>query len=75
MWTTADLGPFDPQNDDSAKIASGIAVPCRACEAIFRRLRVTLRYCADCRKGYCEGEHLTFARGGRAVCIWEGPHP
>ncbi len=75
-WKDADTGPFNPDNDDRAKIESGAAVPCRLCEAAFRRLRLTMRYCAKCRKGFCEGEHGNFApRGGGATCVRCGPQP
>jgi len=53
---------------------------CWFCEHIFRRRRQTLRYCYHCHKGFCEGEHGSFAAaGGRpplAVCVncWK-PRP
>lgn len=74
MWERQDLGPFDANHTDTEKILSGIAVPCRICENVFRRLRLTLRNCALCDKGFCEGEHGTFATRGRATCVQCGLH-
>jgi hypothetical protein len=75
MWDTAELGPFDPNYTDRQKIEDRKAVPCRICENAFRRLRLTLRYCnnPDCNRGYCEGEHGTFA-GKISRCVQCGPH-
>jgi hypothetical protein len=64
-----DISPYSPDYTDEAKIKDGIAVPCRICEDAFRRVRLTWRYCASCHKGFCEGEHGNFARGGRGSCI------
>jgi hypothetical protein len=74
MWENADYGPFDKENDDKKKIDAGIAVPCRLCENAFRRLRLTLRYCMTCKRGFCEGEHGNFAPKTRAQCVQCGPH-
>jgi hypothetical protein len=41
---------------------------CRLCYDGFRRLRQTLRYCAHCENGFCEGEHGNFAFG-HGVCV------
>jgi hypothetical protein len=41
---------------------------CWVCSSAFRRRRQTLRYCAKCERGFCEGEHGTFARG-HALCL------
>lgn len=58
---------------DKETILNGGWVPCRLCEAMFRRLRQTARYCANCENGFCEGEHGSFAYGhGR--CIVCGAH-
>ena len=70
----ADLTSYDPQNTDEAKIGNGAAVPCRICEGVFRRVRLTWRYCAWCHKAFCEGEHGSFAIGGRGSCIQCGKH-
>jgi hypothetical protein len=56
-----DLSGFDAERNDHAKIEDGLWVPCRICESAFRRLRLTLRYCATCGRGFCEGEHGNFA--------------
>ncbi len=69
-----DTSKWDPNNTDKAKIDSELWVPCRICEAAFRRLRLTARYCIKCEMGFCEGEHGTFA-GNIARCIMDGPHP
>lgn len=62
----ASASAFDKHYTDKEKIADGIAVP--------SRIRLTWRYCATCEQGFCEGEHGTFARGGRGSCILCGPH-
>lgn len=69
-----DISAFDEEHTDRKKIEDGAAVPCRICEAVFRRIRLTWRYCASCEQGFCEGEHGTFARGGRGSCVQCGPH-
>jgi hypothetical protein len=74
MFENQDLAPFDANHTDAEKINAGIAVPCRICETVFRRLRLTVRYCAVCNKGFCEGEHGTFAIRPRATCVQCGPH-
>jgi hypothetical protein len=69
-----DLTEFDKQTDDAEKIGTlGKGVPCRICEKVFGRLRVTWRYCAQCRHAFCEGEHGTFAGVNRGRCIQCGP--
>lgn len=75
-WTV-DLSDFDPQETDEAKILrqpNSTGVPYRICEKVFRRVRVTWRYCASCHKGFCEGEHGSFAIGGRGTCVQYGTH-
>lgn len=64
-----DLSDYDESYTDEAKIKDGIAVPCRICVDAFRRVRLTWRYCATRHKGFCEGEHGNFARGGRGCCV------
>ena len=67
-------GPYDPNDTDEAKILKDIAVLCRLCENAFRRIRLTLRYCATCHAGFCEGEHGNMGGGhGRGRCIQCGP--
>jgi len=74
-WLNADYGNYEEINNDEVKIINGIAVPCRICESAFRRLRMTLRYCATCHRGFGEGEHLSFAGAGRGRCLFCGPRP
>ena len=74
MWENADYGSFDTDNNDEKKIKNEVAVPCRICENAFRRLRLTLRYCMDCKRGFCEGEHGNFSPKNRARCVQCGPH-
>jgi len=74
MWENADYGPFDLERDDREKINAKIAVPCRLCENAFRRLRLTLRYCMECKRGFCEGEHGNFSTQRSARCVQCGPH-
>ena len=53
-----DLGDFDENHDDRAKILDDHkAVPCRICEHVFGRLRLTWIFCIDCNQGICDGEH------------------
>ena len=62
--------PFDLGYDDQKKIMDdGVWVPCRICEEIFLRLRLTKRYCNTCKRAFCEGEHGNFAGRGPAACI------
>ena len=70
----ADLSEFNSKRTDKTKIGDGLAVPCRICEAVFARIRLTWRYCATCEKGFCEGEHGNFAIGGGGSCIKCGKH-
>jgi hypothetical protein len=65
MSERSDLTPFDLADPDSAKIARGLAVPCRICEAVARRLRLTRRYCTCCERAFCGAEHGGLALGGR----------
>lgn len=65
------FGPFEEgeTTDDKAIIDGGGPVPCRICEEVFGRMRLTWRYCAVCHEGFCEGEHGTFAHKGPAFCL------
>lgn len=58
---------FADDYDDKARIEAGEAVRCRICWTIFGRARITVRYCADCHRAFCEGEHGSFR--GRGVCV------
>ena len=44
---------------------------CYTCIKVFGRKRETNRYCSECGRGYCEGEHGTFAHhtGRSALCL------
>jgi len=64
-----DLSAFDPERDDQVKIGAGYWVPCRICEEIFLRVRLTARYCNTCKRAFCEGEHGSFAGRGPGVCV------
>lgn len=72
-WENPDTSPFDDKKTDRNKIEEGTAVPCRICEEAFRRLRLTYRYCAECGRGFCEGEHGNFAGTKRGRCVRCGP--
>ena len=54
-------------------IDSGGWVNCWICETVFRRKRETRRYCHDCGRGWCEGEHGNFA-SNIGKCIICGLH-
>ena len=71
---SVDLSNYDSSHTDREKIENGTGVPCRICDSVFRRIRITWRYCAECNRGFCEGEHGSFARGGRGTCVQCGPH-
>lgn len=63
-------------NPDRDKIGRGMAVPCRACFQIFRRVRFTFRFCSMCGHAFCEGEHMNFLLTGRGAigrCVFCGP--
>jgi len=72
-WAEADLSAFDLSNSDRAKIDAGHPVPCRLCEAVYRVLTLTMRYCATCEQGYCQQAHGGWV-GRRGACVQCGPH-
>ncbi len=74
MFQYQDVSEYNPHNTDEQKILNDVAVPCRICEAVFLRLRLTMRYCAWYHKGFCEDEHGTFAIRGRGSCVKCGHH-
>jgi hypothetical protein len=74
-WAGAQLGPYDRDRTDQAKIIDHAAVPCRICEAVFQRLRLTMRSCDSCGMGFCEGEHGNSAGGAHGVCVRCNEHP
>ncbi len=57
------------EKTDKEKIINGEWVNCWICKNIFRRRRETKRYCDECEKAFCEGEHGSFAQKGRGLCI------
>lgn len=56
--------------DKSAKeiIEEGDLAECWICAKVFGRLRPTERYCQQCGRGFCEGEHGSFAQR-RGLCV------
>ena len=50
------------------RIKSGEWADYWICSEAFKRRRQTLRYCAICHRGFCEGEHGNFSRGA-GMCI------
>jgi len=55
---------------DKDRIEKGKWVNCWICETVFRRKRETKRYCSVCERGFCEGEHGSFAfhKGTCIIC-------
>jgi hypothetical protein len=72
-WANTDLSPYDSTHTDRTKIEAGHPVPCRLCEAAYRVLTLTMRYCASCDQGYCQPHHGGWV-GRRGACIQCGPH-
>jgi hypothetical protein len=81
MADPIDTGPFNsppppsqanltpsPQTDKE-KIGAGAWIPCRVCWDVFMRLRLTARFCDNCERAFCEGEHGNFTGGSRGVCV------
>ena len=67
---TSNLEEFNPNRKDKEKILDNEAwVPCRICEEVFARVRLTVRYCDTCERVLCEGEHGSFVGRGAAVCV------
>ena len=56
------------QTGAKAIIDNGGWVNCAICEDVFRRKRETARYCTVCDRGFCEGEHGSFAFG-KGTCV------
>ena len=53
-----DLTGWNAEKDDKKKIADGrLFVPCRICEAVLQRIRLTRIYCQHCKMAFCTGEH------------------
>jgi len=50
-------------------ISAGDWADCYICEQIFKRKRLTKRYCSNCHNAFCEGEHGNFEGGRVAVCV------
>lgn len=55
--------------NDKQKIDNGEWANCYICKEVFKRKRETKRYCYECKRGFCEGEHGTFQGKKIAVCI------
>jgi hypothetical protein len=68
-WANSETIAYDESHTDEAKIKQGIWIPCRICYQIFNRIRLTARYCGTCSRGFCEGEHGSFAGRGPGVCV------
>jgi hypothetical protein len=63
-----------PKLSDKERIDNaGEWCPCRICEMMFRRIRLSLRYCQGCEQAFCEGEHGSFAYG-HGKCVICGAH-
>lgn len=45
---------------DKDAIDRGEPAHCRICERVFRRVRLSWRYCAECGESFCEGEARKF---------------
>jgi hypothetical protein len=59
---------YEESNGDDVKIDTHHrSVPCRLCWTIFGRVRLTLRYCGQCKRAFCEGEHGSFRN--RGLCV------
>ena len=65
---------YDEDRPDRNKIDDDRrSVPCRMCQSIFGRVRFMERYCANCKRAFCEGEHGGFrSRGGFCVRCYSG---
>ncbi len=63
-----DLSGWSKENSDQEKIKGRAFVPCRICEAVFQRIRLTRMYCDECKMAFCQGEHGTHWRK-RFVCV------
>jgi hypothetical protein len=68
--TAVDLSDFDAGERDDVKIGRGVYVPCRICQEMFSRIRLTQMYCDTCKMGVCSGEHGQWTDGGKHVlCV------
>ena len=69
-WHKSDVGPFDPERTDKAKILEDkIWVPCRICRDMFAKIRLTVRFCSSCERAFCEGEHGSFTGRNIGICV------
>lgn len=59
------------EKTDKERIAKGQWANCWICEKVFQRKRETRRYCSVCERGFCEGEHGSFAFS-KGTCIIDG---
>lgn len=65
-----DWSQYNEKANDEKKITvQDKWVPCRICEDVYRRVRLTARYCNKCKKAFCEGEHGTFSSRVAGECL------
>lgn len=68
------MSNWDSNNNDQEKIgAFKHYVPCRLCQEMFHRIRLTQYFCGTCKRGICEGEHgMWYGKGARGVpqCVY-----
>jgi hypothetical protein len=58
----------DGKQSAKEQIEAGKWVDCWICSEVFGRRRQTARYCNTCERGFCEGEHGSFAHSvGKCV--------
>jgi hypothetical protein len=73
-WDNADVTDFDENNNDRSKIDKGHPVPCKLCEHVFGRLRLTWVYCIQGNHGFRIGEHGQIVPNSRiSKCILHWP--
>lgn len=71
MESQVDIGAFDNERKDDVKIgANERYVPCRICQEMFNRIRLTQLYCYECKRAVCNGEHgQWFVKGNHVLCV------
>ena len=69
-FNKCDLSAFDPKHTDKAKVLQDETwVPCRICREMFAKICLTVRFCGNCERAFCEGEHGSFVGRGVGVCV------
>lgn len=70
LWNYPDISPWNPDapQHDIQIVTSLRPVPCRICENVFGRLRLTACYCHECGMGICVGEH-GIPDENRFICV------